>query len=307
MGSETRKHVLIGLIGDNISASLTPAMHEREGAEQGLHYFYQRIDLAELGLGVDALPELLLAARRIGFAGLNITHPCKQAVVELLDDLSDQARAIGAVNTVRIADGRMTGHNTDGMAFVKSFQNELAHLPHETIVLLGAGGAGTAIAHSMLNSVDTKIVIYDIERQHAAQLVGHLQALYGEGRALVADSLEEALATADGVINATPQGMKQYPGSAVPPALLRTSLWVADIVYFPLETQLLKEARAAGCTVMRGSGMAVGQAVGAFEIFTGIKPDAVRMQKHFQEMIGGKQAAAKRSPAKRVDREMEHS
>src|SRR3954469_20402124 len=105
--------ILAGLIGSGIQASRTPSMHEREGAEQGLRYIYKLIDLEKLGLKADALAELLTAAARMGFNGLNITHPCKQAIIPLLDELSDDARALGAVNTVVLKDGRKIGHNTD--------------------------------------------------------------------------------------------------------------------------------------------------------------------------------------------------
>src|ERR1700751_1112924 len=121
------RSVLAGLIGAGIGASRTPAMHEREGAAHGLAYIYKIIDLETLGLTADALPELLTAARRFGFAGLNITHPCKQAVIPLLDDLSSDARALGAVNTVVLGrDGRAVGHNTDWSGFAEAFRRNLA-------------------------------------------------------------------------------------------------------------------------------------------------------------------------------------
>src|SRR5918995_3657620 len=113
---------LVGLIGAGIQASRTPAMHEREGAEQGLRYIYKLIDLQALNLGVEALPDLLLAAERMGFAGLNITHPCKQAVIPLLHDLSEDARVLNAVNTVVLRDGRRIGHNPDWWGLAESFR-----------------------------------------------------------------------------------------------------------------------------------------------------------------------------------------
>jgi len=297
MNNQSKPHFLIGLIGNGIQASLTPAMHEQEGEMQGLAYFYQRIDLQLLGLGAEALPELLQSAKRMGFKGLNITHPCKQRVVELLDELSEEARMIGAVNTVRIADGKLMGHNTDGPAFVRSFREQLADLRHDSIVLLGAGGAGNAIAHSMLRSVGTRLTVFDADQEQAGDLVERLQREYGSQRACFSADLASALASADGVINATPMGMKGNPGSAIPASLLRSSLWVADIVYFPIETELLRLARAAGCRVMDGGGMAVYQAVGAFEIFTGIKPDAARMLQHFLDLLATQYPTVTRAAA----------
>src|SRR4051812_30120752 len=135
---------LAGLIGFGIQGSLTPAMHEQEGAAQGMRYVYRKVDLQQLGLDVQALPELLTAAERLGFDGLNITFPCKQAVIPLLHELSDDAEALGAVNTVVLHGGRRVGHNTDGSGFAEGFRRGLPGAPLSRVVQVGAGGAGSA-------------------------------------------------------------------------------------------------------------------------------------------------------------------
>src|SRR4051812_47579417 len=117
---ETQSSYLIGLIGNGIQASRSPAMHMLEGSRQGLRYVYKLIDLEKLGLGVEDLSGLLTTAERLGFDGLNITHPCKQAVVPLLTDLSPEARAICAVNTVVLRNGKRSGYNTDSSGFAES-------------------------------------------------------------------------------------------------------------------------------------------------------------------------------------------
>jgi shikimate dehydrogenase len=277
--------VLVGLIGSGIDGSLTPSMHEREGDRQDLRYMYERIDLARLALDQKALPELLLAAERLGFTGLNITHPCKQAVVRHLHELSGEASRIGAVNTVLFRDGKRIGYNTDGRAFVDSFRNQLGDAPHRSVVLAGAGGAGTAIAHSLLAAMDTTLIVLDEDQQRAEALAVRLNESVGNGRAQTASKLEDVIARADGFINATPVGMEHSPGSVLPRDLIRRELWVADIVYFPLETALLKAARSRGCRVMDGGGMAVRQAAAAFTIFSGCNADVTRMQEHFKELI----------------------
>ncbi len=274
---------LIGLIGAGIEASRTPAMHEREGDALGRRYLYRRIDLDVLGLGADALPELLTAAERMGFAGLNITHPCKQAVLPLLDELSDEARAIGAVNTVVLQGGRRIGHNTDGLGFAQAFHSGLADAPRARAVQLGAGGAGAAVAHAALGRGVGTLAVYDIDAERASALVEGLVARFGASRAQVAGDLGAALAAADGLIHCTPIGMASHPGLPLPAALLRSELWVAEIVYFPLETELLRQARALGCRTLDGGAMAVGQAVEAFRLFTGLTPDAQRMRRFFEE------------------------
>jgi shikimate dehydrogenase len=277
--------VLVGLIGAGIQASRTPGMHEREGAEQGLRYVYKLVDLEVLGLGADALPDLVTAAQRLGFAGLNITHPCKQAVISLVDELSPDAQALGAVNTVILKDGRRVGHNTDWWGFAESFRRELPDARHDRVVQFGAGGAGAAVAHALLTLGVGELCIIDTDGGRAERLAAALTVRFGRGRALAnPPTITEALAAADGVVNATPLGMAKYPGMAFPPELLRSELWVSDIVYFPLETELLREARARGCRTMSGAGMAVFQAVGAFRLFTGRKADAARMMRHFESL-----------------------
>lgn len=276
--------LLAGLIGQSIAASRTPAMHEREGAELGLRLIYRRIDLDTLGLGPEALPELLRAAEWMGFAGLNITYPCKQAVVPLLDDLSPEARALGAVNTVVLKDGRRIGHNTDLTGFAEAFRRGLPGVARDRVVQLGAGGAGAAVAHALLSEGVAHLALADSDSVRAEALAAALCVRFGAGRAAACVDLPSAIAAADGVVNCTPVGMAKLPGSPLSIALLRPALWVADIVYFPLETELLHAARAAGCRTLDGGGMAVFQAVGAFRLFTGLEPDAGRMLRHFAEI-----------------------
>jgi quinate/shikimate dehydrogenase (NAD+) len=278
-----RPAFLVGLIGARIAASRSPAMHESEADALGLRYLYRRIDLAALGLGPEALPELLIAAERMGFAGLNITHPCKQLVVPLLDELAPEAREVGAVNTVVFNAGRRIGHNTDGFGFAEAFRRGLPDVARARAVQLGAGGAGVAVAHAALGLGVGKLAIYDIDPGRAARLAAGLEARFGAGRAAVADDLGAALGEADGLIHCTPTGMTGHPGLPLPAGLLRPGLWVAEIVYFPLATELLRAARARGCRTLDGGGMAVWQAVEAFRLFTGLTPDPARMRRTFEK------------------------
>ena len=271
---------LIGLIGSGIQASRTPAMHMLEASRQGLRYVYKLIDLEKLGVGAEALPDLLNAAERLGFDGLNITHPCKQAVIPLLTDLSPEARAIGAVNTVVLRNGKRSGHNTDCTGFAEGFRRGLPGVETRRVVLLGAGGAGAAVAHAALALGIEHLTIFDIDTAKARHLVTALNTR----RVTHGTNLAEAMQAADGLIHATPTGMAQHPGLPLPATLLRPELWVAEIVYFPLETELLRTANSIGCRTLNGSGMAVFQAVDAFRLFTGIQPDAERMLSSFADM-----------------------
>ena len=282
--SGARPSFLLGLIGEGIQASRTPAMHELEGEAQGLRLLYRLIDLTELGLSVDALPELLTAAERMGFCGLNITHPCKQAVIPLLHELSPEARALGAVNTVVLRDGRRIGHNTDCSGFAENFRRGLAGAALDRVVQLGAGGAGAAIAWALLNEGVRRLTISDIDPERARSLAERLGAEYGTDRAMACDDLAAATARADGIVNCTPIGTAAHPGLPLSAELLRPSHWVADIVYFPLETELLATARARGCRTLTGGGMAIFQAADAFRLFTEREPDIGRMIRRFDEI-----------------------
>jgi shikimate dehydrogenase len=280
----TRDAVLVGLIGAGIQPSRTPAVHEREGAEQGLIYIYNKIDLEMLGLGPDALPELLTAAERMGFAGVNVTYPCKQSVIPLLHELSPDAAALGAVNTVLFREDHRIGHNTDWWGFAESFRHELPDARRRQVVQFGAGGAGAAVAHAALTVGVERLTVIDVERPRADRLARELCGRFGAERAASSDDSIAAVALADGLINATPVGMAKYPGMPVGAEALRSDLWVADIVYFPLETELLRAARSRGCRTMSGAGMAVFQAAAAFRLFSGREANAERMLRHFETM-----------------------
>lgn len=282
--AEPPASLLLGLIGSGIQASLSPALHEQEAAAQGLRAMYRLIDLDRLGLAPDALGELLTAAERMGFGGLNITYPCKQAVIPLLHDLSADARELGAVNTVVLRDGRRTGHNTDCSGFAEGFRRGLPGVERARVVQLGAGGAGAAVAHALLAEGVGRLAVFDVEAPRAAALAAGLCARFGAGRAVAGEAIGDAVAAADGLVNCTPVGMAKLPGMPLPAALLRPALWVAEIIYFPLETALLRAARDLGCRTLDGSGMAVFQAAGAFRLFTGREPDGERMLRHFAAM-----------------------
>jgi shikimate dehydrogenase len=276
-GAET----LTGLVGRGIQLSRSPRMHELEGARLGLRYTYALIDFDELGLADTALGEILDAAALAGFAGLNVTHPFKQSIIAGLDRLSPEAAAIGAVNTVVFADGARTGHNTDSWGFAESFRAEMAGCGLARVVLFGAGGAGAAVAHALIDLGADELTIVDPDAKRARVLAERLAGSSG-ARVAAAGEVEAAVAQASGVVNATPVGMAKYPGTPLPLEWLDPRSWVADIIYFPQETELLRGARALGCRTLPGTGMAVWQAVRAFELFTGLAPDPRAMVRHFE-------------------------
>jgi shikimate dehydrogenase len=285
--SRSSHSFLVGLVGTGIGPSLTPPLHEREADELGIRYLYRRLDLDELRLPATAIGDLLAAARLAGYDGLNVTHPCKQLVLPHLDELSADAEALGAVNTVVLRGGRAVGHNTDWSGFARAFDRGLRDAALDRVVLLGAGGAGAAVAHALLTLGTVRLTVLDVDPRRARGLAADLCERFGAARAVGEDlsRLAEHVAAADGLVHATPTGMAAHPGLPLPAELLRASLWVADIVYRPLETALVRAARAAGCRVLDGGGMAVFQAVDAFRLFTGVEPDADRMLAHFAGLV----------------------
>jgi shikimate dehydrogenase len=281
---------MVGLIGSDLGPSLSPPLHEREADELGLRYLYQLIDLDELGLGAEDVGELVTQARRLGFAGLNITHPSKQAVVKYLDDLSPEAAALGAVNTIVFSQRRAIGHNTDWSGFLAGFRRGLPDAVARDVVLLGAGGAGTAVAFALVRLGARRLTVVDVVLERAERLASVIHHAFPEVDGLTIEAahtvgdVRDRLAAADGLVNATPVGMSLEHESPLPAGLLRPGLWVADIVYRPLETELLGRAAQAGCRTLNGGGMVVAQAAEAFRLITGLVPDAERMYRHFTSL-----------------------
>lgn len=281
----------VGLIGADIQLSKSPALHMREGRAHGLDYSYELVDINVRNVPETALPDLLAELEARGFAGTNITHPFKQAVISHLDELSEDARMLGAVNTVVFRDGKRIGHNTDWYGFYESFQRGLPDAWRDRALLIGAGGAGVAVAHAALKLGIGRLDIFDQDADRSARLARELNIRFGEGRATPAKTPAAVLGDADGLIHATPVGMPAHPGIPVAPDLISPRHWVADIVYMPLITRLIETAAAKGCQTLPGGGMAIFQAVGAFRLFCGREPDAERMSAHFAEMLQAEAAA----------------
>ena len=285
--SDRRRSLLAGLFGQGIKPSLTPELHEREAGRQQIRYVYKTVELDDRQSTPDHLRQLLDFAVELGFDGLNVTHPVKQAMVPLMDRVTPEAEAIGAINTVLIDDGVTTGHNTDVTGFDKAFREGLPHAALDDVVLLGAGGAGTAVANAMVRLGAHRLHVVDPDADQRETLVrsaGQLSSAT-DVRSLTAEELPDALVEASGLINATPVGMADHPGSPIPAELLQPSLWVADIVYRPLLTELLRAARAAGCQTLSGAGMAVHQAADSFELITGRPAQRDAMFRDFDELV----------------------
>lgn len=273
------------LVGKGISQSLTPPMHEAEGRALGLNYAYELMDTETPAFRSIPLSDIVSQAQADGYAGLNITHPYKIEILQHLDDLSENACRLGAVNTVVFDGGKSIGHNTDHSGFARALGDGLTGSSRKSVLLLGAGGAGAAVAFALLESGTKTLLIHDLEHHRAAALATKLRTHHPRAEIIVIDSLtKKSTIGICGLVNTTPMGMLKYPGTAFPSGLLHSELWVADIVYFPLETQLLADARALGCQVMAGSKMAIWQAVLSFEHFTHQKANPDRFHKVFGQL-----------------------
>lgn len=285
--STVSESYLVGLIGDGVLPSLTPALHEAEGDAHGMRYLYRPLDLTLIGRSADEVGRLLEAGRELGFSAFNITHPCKREVLGALDTVDAAARAVGAVNTVLIHDGRFIGHNTDVTGFAAALAHGLPGADLSSVVLIGAGGAGSAVAHALLAAGAGRLTIVDIDRGAASRLAASAGAAHLNTRVESAAPVELArlVSTATGLVNASYIGMHSHPGIPLDAPLLHPELWVADIVYRPVVTELVSAATALGCRVLDGGQMAVGQAADAFRLITGSEPDRLRMHAHFLAMI----------------------
>jgi shikimate dehydrogenase len=289
--------MLVGLIGANIQGSISPALFAHAFAAAGIDGFYHLLDVDRLP--GRSLPQLLDAIRAAGFVGANVTYPFKQEIMRLLDAVDPEAAQIGAVNTVAIApDGRITGYNFDRRGWRNSFVESLGRdrAQGKTVVQVGAGGAGRAVAFALMDLGVAVLVVHDLDAARTNALAVELRSAYGPARCRVAGGLEREIARADGVVNATPVGMRGFPGCPVPVAALKAAHWAADVIYTPMETAFLEAASLAGARVLNGGGMCVHQAVEAFRCLTGVTPDLAGLRRAFAAAVASRDAATPASP-----------
>lgn len=277
------KELRAGLIGAGIQKSMSPILHEQEGERLDLSYSYELMDIDMMSPDEADLERVFARCIDAGFSGVNVTYPCKQKAFSLMNVCSTEASELGAVNTVLFRDGLMFGHNTDWYGFLAALDAGLPDVSMDSVVVLGAGGAGSAVAYGLLRRKVSRLIIVDTSEQQRERLMDRLRPLAGSTELISATDAQEAIADATGVVNCTPVGMLKIPGTPIPKSYLRPSLWVADIVYVPLHTQLLKDAEATGCRTLSGAGMVVHQAAMAFELFTGVKADASKMIESFEK------------------------
>ena len=292
----SERRVLLGLIGANIMGSLSPALFADAFAAAGIDGFYHLMDVDRLK--ERRLPKLLDALKAAGFTGANITYPFKQAVIPLLDHMDPEAAQVGAVNTIAFnPDGGTTGYNFDRVGWRRGFEEGIGpgHAKGATVVLIGAGGAGRAVAFALMDLGVGVLVVHDIDTERASALCSDLARYFGSSRCRFARELESEIDAAGGVVNATQTGMRGFPGNPVPVSALKPSHWVADVIYTPVDTEFIKAAAAIGARVLSGDGMCVYQAVEAFRLFTGITPDAESLHRAFSAAYKTREAELRKA------------
>ncbi|MCW4034113.1 MAG: shikimate dehydrogenase [Candidatus Bathyarchaeota archaeon] len=265
------------IIGDPVEHSLSPVMHNAAFGFLGLNLVYVAFTVT-----AKELQTAVLGAKSLGIRGLNVTMPHKNAIINHLDKLDKTAEAIGAVNTVLIEDGKLTGYNTDGVGAITALHENGVKTEETKIVLLGAGGSAQAIAYHAAQEAD-ELVILNRTTKNAQLLVDELRKSFDskiKAGALSVDVLKKELKDADILVNATSVGMHpNVDQSPVPKDLLHPDLCVMDIIYNPLETKLAKDAKSVGAKVVSGLDMLVYQGAVSFEIWTNCPPPVDVMKK----------------------------
>lgn len=274
-GLKPSGYTLLGVMGDPIAHSKSPAMHQAALYEIGLHGDYVPLHVKPEGL--DAAVKGL---KSMGFRGVNVTIPHKVEMMSYMDELDDSAKLTGAVNTVVQEDGRLIGYNTDGAGYVRSLKEEaVSSLEGKHIVVIGAGGAARGIVHALLLECPASIVILNRTIERAQMMAADFKAM-GQVQGLSISGSHHALLHADIVINTTSVGM--HPNlheTPIDPAALPEGIVVSDLIYNPLETKLLSIAKEKNCIIHGGLGMFVYQGAIAFEHWFGIPAPVHAMRK----------------------------
>lgn len=269
--------VLLGVMGDPIAHSKSPAMHNAALLAAGVNGMYM-----PLHVHPDQLEAAVRGIVALGYRGVNVTIPHKEQVMQYLDVIDESARLIGAVNTIVNEGGTLTGYNTDGIGYVRSLKEEaVPELAGKRIAVLGAGGAARGVIYALALEKPEHIHILNRTADRAIALASDLRS-HGLGE-ISGSGMEEVanvLATADIVINTTSAGMHPHVDDVpVDPSLIREGAAVSDLIYNPLETRLLRESRMRGCTVHGGLGMFVYQGAVAFEHWLGIPAPVETMRR----------------------------
>lgn len=282
---------LLALIGSPVGHSGSPAMYNFSFQYHNLDYAYMAFDIKE-----DEVPAALDAMRLFKMRGCNVTMPCKNKAAQCVDELSPAARIVGAVNTIVNENGKLVGHITDGTGFVRNLKEHGVDVKGKKMVVLGAGGAATALQVQCALDGAARISIFnpnDVFLDRAKSTAEKLEKEVPECKVNVyciedQDKLREEIANTDILVNGTLADMKPHDDiSLVDKSMFHKNLVVADVVYNPEETRMLREAKEAGCKTVGGKGMLLWQGAAAYKLYTGLEMPTEEYQK-FQTKQEGK-------------------
>lgn len=278
----TKERIRLGLFGSGIARSKSPLLHELSGKLCGLEVSYERFDLDEIGL--DRFEEQLTERAAEGFRGVNVTHPVKERAARLVKVTDPDMARVGSVNTVLLSDG--VGFNTDYSGFIRAYRGSFGHSSPGTVLLVGAGGVGRAVAFALWRlDREARIVIVDVNATKAAELASELGTAGAIASGQNLGELAGLAAGATGLVNCTPLGMHGHAGSALPADLIGNQSWAFDAVYTPVETEFLRAAKSRGLQVMSGYELFFYQGIEAFEVFTGCQVDEASLRRELKRAI----------------------
>lgn len=267
--------IRLGLIGDNIAASRSPALHRLAGRMCGLDVRYDLLVPRELKLDFEATFD---RARNEGYRGLNITFPYKEQVLARIRIDDPMVRSIAASNTVVFEAARAIGTNTDYTGFVAAYRATFGSAAPGRVALAGCGGVGKAIGFALAKLGASALQLFDSAGAKANALAQALAGAYPTLDVQIAPSIEQACERADSLVNCTPRGMVGHGGSAFPEALVAGHRWAFDAVYTPVDTPFLQTARNASLSIMSGYELLLHQAVDCFRVFTGRDVDVAELR-----------------------------
>ncbi|GAB4484982.1 MAG: shikimate dehydrogenase [Thermodesulfovibrionales bacterium] len=265
---------ITGLFGFPVEHTLSPAMHNAAFTHLGLDFCY-----VPFLVHPDSLPQAVAAVRALNLAGVNVTIPHKEAVIPLLDEVSEEAAFIGAVNTVVNDGGRLAGHNTDGRGFMKSLEENGCTAAGRKVLVIGAGGASRAVCYYLSDAAES-LTIVDVDIRKQQQLAADLSRIR---RNVHAPAAAADYGAYDLIVNATPLGMKAEDPLPLPAEALRPEQTVCDLIY--RTTPLLAAAAARGCRTIDGHGMLLWQGILAFELWTRCSAPVEIMRTALRERI----------------------
>lgn len=269
--------IRLGLIGGNIAASQSPALHRIAGRLCGLDVSYELLTPSLLDQSFD---EVFATCVRDGFRGVNITYPFKEEVMQKVTIADSVQAAVGSCNTVVFGTPQHRGANTDFSGFIKAFRQTFGTASPGHVAIAGAGGVGKAIAFALATLGADGLSIYDLDRAKADALKAALHKSFDAFPVCIEPSVAAAMSDVDGLVNCTPLGMdgRNSAASAFPAEGLGGQLWAFDAVYTPVNTPFLQAARKAGIAVMSGYELFLHQGIDAFRVFTGqdVDPAALR-------------------------------